>query len=409
MQNKINKRKVFNDPVYGFITIPYKIIFNLIEHPYFQRLRRISQLGLSHLVYPGAHHNRYHHALGACHLMFMALTNLRIKGVDISEDEMKGALIAILLHDIGHGPFSHALEHTFVKDAHHEQFSLIIMEKLNEEFKGKLDLAIEIFTGKYNKEFLHQLVSSQLDVDRLDYLKRDSFYSGVSEGIIGNERIIKMLDVKNNQLVVEEKGIYSIEKFLVARRLMYWQVYLHKTVLVAETLLALVLQRAKELEHEGVDLFGSPALKFFLKAKVNMDDFQESGLLDQYLILDDYDVMGAIKVWQNADDKVLSDLSIQLVQRRLPKIRIGKTPVEASDIEEMKDKIIEKLSVPEDLIHYYMFTGKIHNNAYNKNDEPIRILYKDGSIKDIDEASDNLSISSLQKPVEKYYFIHPRI
>ncbi|MFT4985224.1 MAG: HD superfamily phosphohydrolase [Glaciecola sp.] len=409
MQNKINKRKVFNDPVYGFITIPYKIIFNLIEHPYFQRLRRISQLGLSHLVYPGAHHNRYHHALGACHLMFMALMNLRIKGVDITEDEMKGALIAILLHDIGHGPFSHALEQTFVKDAHHEHFSLMTMEKLNKEFNGKLDLAIEIFTGKYKKEFLHQLVSSQLDVDRLDYLKRDSFYSGVSEGIIGNERIIKMLDVKDNQLVVEEKGIYSIEKFLVARRLMYWQVYLHKTVLVAETLLALVLQRAKELEQAGTELFGSPALRYFLKVNVNMDDFNKSGVLDQYLILDDFDVMGAIKVWQDSNDKVLSDLSIQLVQRRLPKIKIGKTPISASETMEMKSKIIETLSVPEEMIHYYMFTGKIHNNAYNKNDESIKILYKDGSIKDIAEASDNLSISSLQEPVEKYYFIHPRI
>jgi len=324
VKSKINKRKVFNDPVYGFITIPYKIIFNLIEHPYFQRLRRISQLGLSHLVYPGAHHNRYHHAVGACHLMFGALTNLRLKGVDISEEEMKGALIAILLHDIGHGPYSHALEHTLVNGSDHEELTILIMQRLNKEFKGKLDLGIKIFKGEYQKEFLHQLVSSQLDVDRLDYLKRDSFYSGVSEGIIGNERILKMLDVRNDRLVVEEKGGHSIEKCLVARRLMYWQVYLHKTVIVAETLLSKVLFRAYEVYKNGSKLFGSPALLYFLEKSVDLKDFENDETMMNYLALDDYDVMGAIKVWMNHEDRILSDLSKQIVDRRFPKIHLGK-------------------------------------------------------------------------------------
>ncbi len=408
MQEKINKRKVFNDPVYGFITIPYKIIFDLIEHPYFQRLRRISQLGLSHMVYPGALHNRFHHALGTCHLMLLAINNLKMKGVEISESETKGALIAILLHDVGHGPYSHALEHSVVEGSNHEDLSLMIMKKLNHEFDGQLEEAIEIFTGNHPKKFLHQLVSSQLDVDRLDYLKRDSFYSGVSEGIVGNERIIKMLDVRDNKLVVEEKGIYSIEKFLVARRLMYWQVYLHKTVLVAETLLANVLKRAKVLAGSGTKVFGSPAMRFFLENSIAQEDFAKEEVLLKYLNLDDYDVMGAIKVWQNHEDKILSYLANQLVQRRFPKIQLSNEPISANLLHDIEKQTIKIMDVTKELLPYYVMTGKVKNNAYDKNQGAINILFKDGTIKDVAEAADSLSISSLIAPVEKHYIIYPR-
>lgn len=408
MQNKVNKRKVFNDPVYGFITIPYKIIYDLIEDPTFQRLRRISQLGLTHLVYPGAVNNRYHHAIGAMHLMHLALINLKSKGVEISKKEEKAALIAILLHDVGHGPYSHALEHSIVRGCHHEKISLSIMQHLNKKMKGKLDLAIQIFKGEYDRPFFHQLVSSQLDVDRLDYLKRDSFYSGVSEGVIGNQRIIKMLSVKDDHLVVEQKGIYSIEKFLVARRLMYWQVYLHKTVLVAETILAKVLQRAKYVVEQGGTVFGSPALLHFLYHDVSIQDFEDGSVMQKYIQLDDYDVMGAIKVWADHSDQILSELSDQLVNRRLSKISISNEPFDDQEVAAIEEFIAKKKNIAIEETHYYVMNGQVENKAYNLEGDPIQIMYKDGSTVDVTEASDNLSISLLGKPVQKYYLIYPR-
>ena len=317
------KNKIINDPIYGFIHIPFDIIWDLIEHPYFQRLRRISQLGLSSLVYPGANHNRFHHAIGAMHLMNKAIETLISKGQNITQKEHESSLIAILLHDIGHGPFSHALENSIVHKLSHEQISMIFMKKLNEEFNGKLSIAITIFQKKYKKKFLHQLISSQLDVDRLDYLNRDSFYSGVNEGIINSERIISMLNHKNNELVIDEKGLYSIEKFIIARKLMYWQVYLHKTVLSAEHTLMKVLKRAKHLAKNGHHIYTTPAFKVFLYEANEIDEkfFNQNKLLDQFSLLDDYDILTCIKNWQNEDDQVLSILSKTIINRKLLKIK----------------------------------------------------------------------------------------
>ena len=404
-----NKRKILNDPIYGFTTIPNALIFDLIEHPYYQRLRRITQLGLTYLVYPGAYHTRFHHALGAMHLMQNAIKTLQSKGHEITEDEEQAVLIAILLHDIGHGPFSHALEHSIVNGINHEHISMMIMDKLNEEFDGKLSLAIQIFQNKYPKKFLHQLISSQLDVDRLDYLKRDSFYSGVSEGVINSDRIISMFNVSNGELVVDAKAIYSIEKFIIARRLMYWQVYLHKAVLSAEFSLVEVLKRAKTLVQGGEDLFSTSALMAFLKNDYCLDDFNtKPELLELFCQLDDFDIMTSIKEWTRHSDKILSVLSQKIIQRKLLKIELQDTEFDLSYIETIQNKAaqIYELS-PQDCRHL-VFTNKIDNKAYNPKKDKINLLFKDGSIVDIAEAADQLNISVLAQTVTKHFLCYPK-
>ena len=401
--------KIINDPIYGFIRIPDGIIYKLIEHPYFQRLRHISQLGLSYLVYPGAYHTRFQHAIGATHLMIQAIDQLRSKGHKITEEERMGACIAILLHDIGHGAFSHALEHSLTHNISHEELSLLFMEKLNEEFEGQLTLAIEIFKNNYPKRFLHQLVSSQLDVDRLDYLKRDSFYSGVQEGIIGSERIINMFNIVDDHLVIEQKGVYSIEKFLIARRLMYWQVYLHKTVLSAENMLIKVLKRAKELSHYGVNLHASASLSLFLKNNFTLNNFRENKtLLDKFSRLDDHDVLAALKEWQFNEDEILAIISNKIIKRKLLKIEITDTPFSKKKLLEMKQLATWHYGIDMKLADYLVFEDCISNNAYTANKSNINILYKDGALKDIAEASDQLNISALSKAVKKYFVCYPK-
>jgi HD superfamily phosphohydrolase len=407
MNSSSNKRKIFNDPIYGFVSISYEIIFDLIEHPYFQRLRRIKQLGLTNLVYPGALHTRFHHAIGAMHLMELAIEEIRSKGHEITEDEAKAATIAILLHDIGHGPFSHALEHSIVNDINHEHISQLLMNKLNKEFNGELTLAIKIFQNKYSKKFLHQLVSSQLDMDRLDYLKRDSFFTGVSEGVISSDRIIKMLNVVNDNLAIELKGIYSVEKFIIARRLMYWQVYLHKTVLSAETLLVNILKRAKELAQKKVELFATPALKTFLYKNYSKTDFKNNPqLLDTFAVLDDYDIMSSIKVWTQHDDYVLSQLCNQLVNRKLFKIEMQSTPFKESKITELKKQIKKACKLSEKEVGYFVFSGSVSNDAYTGG---IHVLLKDGKAIDLAKASDQLNIDVLSQTVKKYYLCYPKL
>ena len=401
--------KILNDPIYGFIRIPHGIIFELIEHPYFQRLRRITQLGLSYLVYPGAYHTRFQHAIGATHLMSKAVQQLRNKGHEITEEEDVAVSIAILLHDIGHGAFSHALEHSIAHEISHEDLSLLFMEKLNKDFNGQLTTAIQIFKNEYPKRFLHQLVSSQLDMDRMDYLKRDSFYSGVQEGIIGSDRIIHMLNVVEDQLVVESKGIYSIEKFLIARRLMYWQVYLHKTVLSAENMLIKVLKRAKELNQSGEELFGSSALKFFLKNNFTLDDFRKNEeVFQSFTRLDDQDVLAAIKEWQFHEDKILATLSNKIIQRKLLKIEVTDEAVSEARLLEIKNRVANYYNIDITKTDYLAFEDSISNNAYTSNKSNINILYKDGSLKDIADASDQLNISALSKPVKKHFFCYPK-
>jgi HD superfamily phosphohydrolase len=404
-----NKKKIFNDPVYGFINIPGGIIFDLIEHPHFQRLRRITQLGLTHLVYPSAVHSRFSHALGAMFLMNEALRILRQKGHQIDDAEYEGALIAILMHDIGHGPFSHALEHSIVEEHSHEELSLLIMEKLNREFSGKLDLAIAILKNDYPKHFLHQLVSSQLDVDRLDYLRRDSFFTGVSEGVIGTQRIIKMLDVVDDELVVEAKGIYSIENFLNSRRIMYWQVYLHKAVLAAEYLLTNILKRAKELTARGEKLYAAPALDYFLKTPGAKQDFSISGCaLDNFTLLDDFDIQGAIKVWAQHPDAVLSRLSANLINRRLFRIEFSEKPFPAGKIKEIQKEIADDYHISFEDASYFIIHDKTSNSAYQVDQNNINIRFKDGSIKDIAQASDNMSVSGIAKMITKYFLCRPK-
>ncbi|MCE9539258.1 MAG: HD domain-containing protein [Bacteroidetes bacterium] len=409
MDSFYNKRKIFNDPIYGFVSLPYEIIFDLIEHPFFQRLRRIKQLGLTNLVYPGALHTRFHHAMGAMHLMGQAIEEIRSKGHDITEGEAKAVTIAILLHDIGHGPFSHALEHSIVNNVTHEDISQLFMNRLNDEFKGELTLAIKIFQNKYHKKFLHQLVSSQLDMDRLDYLKRDSFFTGVSEGVISSDRIIKMLNVANDQLAVEAKGIYSIEKFLIARRLMYWQVYLHKTVLSAENLLVNILKRAKELAQKKVDLFCTPALKIFLYKQYSKKDFKnDPKLLDAFAILDDYDIMTSIKVWTTHTDPVLSMLCTQLVNRRLLKVEMQNLPFKEAKILQIKNEVKKRYKVNDKDVNYFVFAGTVANDAYRGDKIGINILFKDGSTADVAKASDQLNIDVLAKTVKKHYLCYPK-
>ncbi|MBL4707539.1 MAG: HD domain-containing protein [Flavobacteriales bacterium] len=407
--SKYNKKKIFNDPVYGFISLPFDLIFDIIEHPFFQRLRRIKQLGLTHLVYPGALHTRFHHAMGAMHLTMKALDVIQSKGYKVTKKERKATLIAILLHDIGHGPFSHALEYSIVKNVTHEDISTFFMQRLNEEFDGKLSLAIQIFENKYKKPFLHQLVSSQLDMDRLDYLKRDSFFTGVSEGVISSERIISMLNVKDGNLVIEAKGIYSIEKFIIARRLMYWQVYLHKTVLSAENLVVNILKRAKELSLKGEELFCTDALRYFLYSERNKTSFEKDPeTLQRFSELDDFDITASIKVWQNHSDSILATLCKSLLNRNLYKIDIQKSPFSKEEIDRLKKNTLETTDIKEKELKYFIFTDSIKNNAYSPKKDKINLLYKDGSISDIAEAADKLNINALSEEVIKHFVCYPK-
>ena len=402
-----NKLKILNDPIYGFITIPSERIFSIIEHPYFQRLRRISQMGLSYLVYPGAHHTRFHHAIGCVHLMQKAVQILRYKGVVISEAEEEALQIAILLHDIGHGPFSHAMEHSIVEGVDHESISLLFMEEMNRDFNQSLTLALQIFRGTYNRRFLNQLISSQLDMDRLDYLKRDSFYTGAAEGNINSERLITMLNVVNDDLVIEEKGIYSVEKFLVARRLMYWQVYLHKTSLVAEQLLIRVLKRAKELVEKGEKLNASKSLSFFLYNKIGPENFS-SETLSVFARLDDYDIISAMKEWQDHQDFVLSNLCNMIINRELLKVKIKKKKPSAEKLKKRRVALQQKENISAEEADYFVFSGEVTNTAYKSENNNINILHKNGKISDVAKASDQLNLKALSKTVVKYYMCYPK-
>ena len=408
----LNKKKIINDPVFGFINLQSELVFDLLEHPVFQRLRRIKQLGFSFLVFPGANHTRFEHALGATHLMRQAISVLKLKGHEITEKEAEAVTVAILLHDIGHAPFSHVLENTLVKISH-EEISLLLMNELNRQFNGKLDLTISIFTNKYKKHFLHQLVASQLDMDRLDYLSRDSFFTGVAEGTVGIDRIIKMLNVWEDQLVVDVKGIYSIEKFLISRRLMYWQVYLHKTVVAAEFLLINVLQRAKELTENGIKIYTTPTLNTFLNNKISTDDFKNNieingkNILDWYSLLDDNDILISIKEWQFHSDLVLSSLAKSLTNRRLFKTKLKTKPTSKTLEEKILKEITNKITGDKTLSNYFLMTGEINNNAYNQYNENILVLNKNGKVKDIRQASD-INLSALSKTVRKYYLCYPK-
>lgn len=402
----MNKRKIINDPVYGFIAIPYDSVYHILEHPYFQRLRHISQLGLTYLVYPGAHHTRFHHALGAMHLLLKAVEVLKQKGIEITEEEKEAAAIAILLHDIGHGPFSHTLEHTIIKGVSHEEISLAFMHTMGHEIEGPFDMAIQIFTGEYPKKFLNQLISSQLDMDRLDYLTRDSFYTGVSEGIVGLERIIMMLNVHEGELVIEEKGIYSIEKFIVARRLMYWQVYLHKTSIAADRYLISSLNRAKSLISNGAEVFMSPSLLWFVQqeGKIELND----EMLEQFSRLDDTDILVTVKNFRFHGDKVLNLLGTAITERKLPRITLSAEPFAESIIEEHLVKVQKRLEITRDEAKFLVNTGFVKNEAYRDKGRGIPILMKSGRVMDIAKASDNYSISALREIVTKFFMITPR-
>ncbi len=405
----MNKKKIINDPVYGFISIPSELVFDLISHRYFQRLRYIKQLAMTHIVYPGALNTRFHHALGAMHLMSLALEVLKSKGHEISPEEEEAATIAILLHDIGHGPFSHALEHTLVRGIKHEDISLLMMDKLNEEFNGRLTTAINIFKGKYHRKFFCQLISGQVDLDRMDYLNRDSFYTGVSEGVISFDRIIKMFNIVDDQLVVEEKGIYSVEKFLIARRLMYWQVYLHKTVIAGEQLLVKILERAKELSSKGIDLFATPALQHFLKGDVNeMNFFEEEIHLQQFSKLDDQDIYASVKVWEDSEDFVLSQLCKMLNARKLYKVEISNEAPKPERLKLLRSQTAASLGINEENLAYFVFTDTITNRAYNAESSNINILMKNGSLSDIAKASDLSNLESLDRTVKKHILCYVR-
>ena len=404
-----SSRKIINDPVFGFINIPDGFIYEIICHPYLQRLTRIKQLGFASLVYPGAQHTRFHHSLGAMYLMSEAILQLRSKGNEITKEEADAVLSCILLHDIGHGPFSHVLEYTLVNGVCHEQISLMLMNRINRSLNGKLDMTIAIFKNEYPKKFLHQLVSGQLDMDRLDYLSRDSFFTGVTEGNIGSARIIKMLNVKNDRLVIEAKGIYSTENFLMARRLMYWQVYLHKTTVAAEKMLINAFNRAKFLTKRQVDLPATSPLRYFLQNRIDLDDFiNNPETLDNFIELDDNDVWCALKLWSKHPDKVLSVLSNGLVNRNLFKIEIRTEPVEDSLLEKKIQHYVKQLGISEDDAKYFVFSDEIATNMYSEADDSIDILFKNGETKDIAEASDMLNIQLLSKTVKKYYFCYLR-
>ena len=414
MAYKTNKRKIINDPVYGFISIPGDLIYDIIEHPWFQRLRNIKQLGLTSFVYPGANHSRFQHGLGALYLMDTAIRTLKSKGVNISAEEEEAVLIAILLHDIGHGPFSHALETSLINGIKHEDLSLLLMEKLNEAFNGRLDLATGIFKGSYTRKFLHELIAGQMDMDRLDYLRRDSFFTGVIEGSVGSDRIIRMLNVVNDSLVIDEKGIYSLEKFLIARRLMYWQVYMHKTVLSSESLLVKVLKRAKELAMQGADLFATPALRFFLYNNIGPEELGDSGVFSPGLIasnftrLDDTDILASAKYWADHNDPVLSDLSARLMTRRLLAVELQNVPFSDARINELKEQVIKNIKINREMADYYVFTNSISNLAYAPDAPEVMILLKNGSIADITTVSDIFDHRLLSERITKYFLCYPK-
>lgn len=401
------KLNIFNDPIYGFITIPDTLVFKLIEHPYFQRLRRISQMGLSYLVYPGAHHTRFHHALGSMYLMQKAVQVLRFKGIAINAEEEEALLIAILLHDIGHGPFSHAMENSIVDNISHEEISLLFMKDLNEKFNGKLTLAIQIFSGNHPRKFLCQLISGQLDMDRLDYLKRDSFYAGTPEGNINSERLITMLNVVDNELVVEEKGIYSIEKFIVARRFMYWQVYLHKTGIVAEQILVNILKRAKELIQNGNNLHASKPLLFFLENQISKTKFSGE-VLSTFAELDDTDILSAVKTWKNTDDFVLKTLCGRLLDRNLFKVKVKKEPFTKNEIDKRKSRVKNQFNLSESEADYIVFNGTITNQAYSESKQNIKLLTQKATVVDLTEMSDQINASALTNLITKYYLCYPK-
>ena len=409
---KSSTNKIVNDPVWGFIALDSQLHLELIEHPYFQRLRRIKQLGLSSLVYPGANHTRFEHAIGTMHLVRSAVDVLKKKGNKITPEEEEGVIAALLLHDIGHGPFSHALEQSIVQGVSHEELSLIFMNELNRQMNGRLTMAIEIFLNKYHKNFLHQLVSSQLDMDRLDFLKRDSFYSGVSEGVVSSERIIQMLNVKNDQLVVEVKGIYSVEKFLIARRLMYWQVYLHKTVISAEFMMIKLLQRASELASSGHEVPTVGYLTLFLNKSISAKDFHSTDLkirksaIDHFTYLDDADLICTIKGWMNHPDPILANLSVSLINRKLFKIKLSMHPISANKIFKIKELTVEKFKINQHEANFFVIDGEITNNAYNAEVGTIQILYKNGKLKEIKEASD-INLEGLTKIVRKHFLCYP--
>ena len=406
----VYERKIINDPVFGFINIPKGLLYDIVRHPLLQRLTRIKQVGLSSVVYPGAQHTRFQHSLGAFYLMSEAITQLASKGNFIFDSEAEAVQAAILLHDIGHGPFSHVLEDTIVKGIPHEEISLMLMERMNKEMNGQLSLAIQIFKDEYPKRFLHQLVSGQLDMDRLDYLRRDSFYTGVTEGNIGSARIIKMLDVADDRLVVESKGIYSIENFLMARRLMYWQVYLHKTSVAYEKMLISTLLRAKELASQGIELFASPALHFFLYNDITPTEFYSNpDCLENFIQLDDNDIWTALKVWSTHTDKVLSTLSMGMINRNIFKVEISSEPISEDRKKELTLQISQQLDIPLSEANYFVSTPSIEKNMYEPADDSIDIIYKDGTIKNIAEASDMLNISLLSKKVKKYYICYQRL
>jgi len=409
-----NKRKIINDPVYGFINIPGDFIFDVIEHPWFQRLRNIKQLGLTSFVYPGAVHSRFQHSLGALHLMDLALKTLKSKGVKISPYEEEAAQIAILLHDAGHGPFSHALETSIIKGISHEDLSLLIMNRLNDHFNGKLALAIEIFKGNYRRKFLHELIAGQMDMDRLDYLRRDSFFTGVIEGSVGSDRIIRMLNVVNDSLVIDEKGIYSLEKFLIARRLMYWQVYMHKTVLSSESLLVKTLKRAKELAVKGEDLYTTPSLRFFLYNKIGPDDLLREGNFTPGLVattftrLDDSDILVSAKYWADHSDKILSDLSSRLMKRDLPAIEMQNEPFPKERVANLKESVAKIKGIDKEQTDYFVFTNSISNLAYTPDEPEVRILLKSGKTADISTVSDMTDHRFLSERITKYFLCYPK-
>jgi len=409
-----NKRKIINDPVYGFISIPGDLIYDIIEHQWFQRLRNIKQLGLTSFVYPGANHSRFQHCLGALHLMDTALRTLKSKNADITPQEEEAALLAILLHDIGHGPFSHALETSLVNGILHEDLSLLLMEKLNETFEGRLSLAIEVFRGQYGRKFLHELIAGQMDMDRLDYLRRDSFFTGVIEGSVGSDRIIRMLNVKDDTLVIDEKGIYSLEKFLIARRLMYWQVYNHKTVLSSESLLVKVLKRAKDLAMQGIEMYATPALKFFLYNNINRSELGENGIFTPGIIsshftrLDDTDILVSAKYWADHSDLVLSDLSVRLITRNLFAVEIQNEPFSEEWIGVLKDRVAATMDVSQEMTDYYVFTDSISNLTYEPDAPGVRILLKNGKIAGITEVSDIFYHNLLSEKVTKYFLCYPK-
>jgi len=406
----INKKKIINDPVHGFIKIPSDLIYDLLEHPIFQRLRRIKQLGLTHYVYPGATHTRFQHTLGAIHLMSQAIDHLINKGIEITPQEEEAALIAILLHDIGHGPFSHALEHSLIEGISHEDLSEYLMARLNKIYNGRLDLAIRIFKNQYEKKFLHQLVSSQLDMDRMDYLKRDSFFTGVVEGNIGTDRLIKMLDVNNDELAIEAKGIYSVEKFLLARRLMYWQVYYHKTVIASENYLVNILQRGRQLVQEGSNLFATPALEYFLKNSISKANITgtKNEMIDYFLELDDSDILVSAKQWLKHSDIIIKLLAEGVVNRYLPKVEIQKSEIDRNKKIGITENVCRKYNINCNDDHYLVTSGTISNSAYNLRDEKINIVFNDGTIKDISEVSDILNFAHINNPIHKFYICYPK-